>query len=85
MAVCTVQPDGIPDTPVGQESIFADFTNVPVGDTPETQLEIHEFAEMSVDELMMTDGGFAISACAWIGIGLFAGGTILGIGWALCD
>ena len=48
-------------------------------------VKTYEFAEMSVDELMMTDGGFAISACAWIGIGLFAGGTILGIGWALCD
>lgn len=43
------------------------------------------FTEMSTNELKMTDGGLVITAGAWIAIGLFTGGTALGIGWALCD
>ena len=34
---CTVQPDGIPLSPVVQSDIDDDFTNVPDDPTPNTQ------------------------------------------------
>lgn len=48
-------------------------------------IKTNSFTEMSTNELTMTDGGLVLTTGAWIAIGLFAGGTALGIGWALCD
>lgn len=47
-----------------------------------------EFKEMSTEELQQIDGGLlgiTLTLGAKIAIGCFAGGTVLGIGWALCD
>lgn len=52
---------------------------------------IYEFNEMSEEETQNVDGGLvfaaglALTTGAKIAIGLFAGGTALGVGWALCD
>ena len=46
-----------------------------------------EFKEMSTEELQQIDGGLlgiTLTLGAKIAIGCFAGGTVLGLGWALC-
>ena len=40
VASTTVQPEGIPETPVGQEDIFGFLTNVPFACTPSTHSEV---------------------------------------------
>ena len=52
-SVTTVQPVGIPLVPVVQLVILAAFTNVPVAETPLTQLLKHELAEISVARHLM--------------------------------
>ena len=49
----TVHPDGIPDTPVGNDVIEVAFVNVPVDATPLTQLAKQLDAEISVASIVM--------------------------------
>ena len=49
----TVQPEGIPDVPVGNDFIEDAFTNVPVDATPLTQLVKQSDAEISVASMVI--------------------------------
>ena len=52
-AFCTVHPLGIPEAPVGRLVIAAFFTNVPVEDTPDTQLFKHPLADILVASILI--------------------------------
>jgi hypothetical protein len=41
LAVCTVQPEGTPFTPVTSQVATLFLTNVPVEETPETQVPVY--------------------------------------------
>ena len=49
----TVQPDGIPDVPAGNDFIEGAFTNVPVAETPLTQLLKQFEAEILVASIVI--------------------------------
>lgn len=53
VASSTVQPDGIPLLPVVQPDIDVTLTNVPVEETPDTQLLVQLFADISVARLLI--------------------------------
>ena len=46
---------------------------------------MNNFVELTNAEIMDTNGGIVLTTGAIIAISCFAGGTVLGIGWALCD
>lgn len=50
---CTVQPDGMPLTPVVQLDIDAALTNVPFDDVQLTQLVVQSVADISVARHLM--------------------------------